>query len=227
MLGSGLRGKIPAARIGPVKLLGGGQGWPLVDMPEARTPAPRFPWWLGLWPGLPGLWLHGSFAGLAAAVGFAALVDFVLATSLVWTEIWEPRATVLWWSGAGLAWAGSLAGWVVSQRRPEAAESDSPAGDLFPLAMTEYLRGNWFEAERLVASQLRTTPQDAEAKLLRVSILRRTGKPVEARRLLDVLSRTEAATKWQFEMARERERILSDEQPRDADDLEQSRQDAA
>lgn len=199
-------------------------------MPEAKTPEPRFPWWLGLWPGLPGLWLRGSFAGLAAAVGFAALVDFVLATSLVWTEIWEPRATILWWSGVGLVWAGSLVGWVVSKRRPEAAESDSPAGDLFPLAMTEYLRGNWFEADRLVANQLRAAPHDVEARLLRVSILRRTGKNHEARRLLDVLSRTDAATKWQFEIERERELILAREQPRDnreADGLEQTKQDAA
>jgi hypothetical protein len=181
-------------------------------MPEARTPAPRLPLWLGLWPGLPQLWLHGRFAGLAAAIGFAVLLDFVLATSLVWTEIWEPRAAALWWSGVVLVWGGSLVWWVAAGRRQPEPQTATPAGDLFPLAMTEYLRGNWFEAERQVAQLLRAAPHDVEARLLRVSILRRTGKQVEARRLLDVLSRTDAATKWQFELERERERIAADEE---------------
>lgn len=176
-------------------------------MPEARTPAPRLPLWLGLWPGLPQLWLRGSYAGLAAAVGFAALLDFVLATSLVWTEIWEPRTALCWWAGVATVWFVGLAWWVVSGRRQGESLPVAPAGDLFPLALTEYLRGNWFEAERLVADMLRRTPLDVEARLLRVSILRRTGKRAEARRLLDVLSHTAGATKWQFELERERERL--------------------
>ncbi len=175
-------------------------------MPEARTPAPRLPLWLGLWPGLPQLWLHGRFAGLAAAIGFAVLLDFVLATSLVWTEIWEPRVALSWWAGVGTVWCVGFAWWGASGRR-QGECLPVAAGDLFPLALTEYLRGNWFEAERLVADMLRATPSDVEARLLRVSILRRTGKRDEARRLLDVLSHTAGATKWQFEMGRERERL--------------------
>jgi hypothetical protein len=171
-------------------------------MPERRAPL-----WLGLWPGLPQLWLRGSWAGLAAASGFAVLVDFVLATTLVWTEIWVPFQGVLWWCGVATVWAGSAAWWMASGRRQCEPVVTAPAGDLFPLALTEYLRGNFFEAERQVSAMLRTAPQDVEARLLRASILRRTGKRDEARRLLDVLGRSEAATKWQFEIERERERL--------------------
>lgn len=170
-------------------------------------PAGRAPWWLGLWPGLPQLWLRGSWAGLAAAAGFAALVDFVLATTLVWTEIWLPGQAWLWCGGVVAVWAGSAAWWAAVGRRQRDALPPRPAGDLFPLALTEYLRGNYFEAERQIAAMLRSAPQDIEARLLRVSILRRTGKRDEARRLLDVLGRAEAATKWQFEIERERERL--------------------
>jgi hypothetical protein len=171
-------------------------------MPERRAPL-----WLGLWPGLPQLWLRGSWAGLAAASGFAVLVDFVLATTLVWTEIWVPFQGVLWWCGVATVWAMSAAWWMASGRRHCEPVVTAPAGDLFPLALTEYLRGNFFEAERQVSAMLRAAPQDVEARLLRASILRRTGKRDEARRLLDVLGRSEAATKWQFEIERERERL--------------------
>lgn len=179
----------------------------LVFMAEARTPVPRMPLWLGLWPGLPQLWLRGSLAGLAAATGFAALLDFVLATSLVWTDIWGPIELGLWWGGVATVWLGAGVWWIAVGRSQADALPAAPAGDLFPLAMTEYLRGNWIEAERRLGMLLRHAPQDVEARLLRVSILRRTGKRDEARRLLDVLRRSEAATKWQFEMDREKARL--------------------
>lgn len=170
-------------------------------------PVRRAPLWLGLWPGLPQLWLRGSWSGLAAASGFAALVDFVLATTLVWTEIWLPHQAGLWWGGVAAVWGATATWWLTSGRREIEPALPKPAGDLFPLALTEYLRGNHFEAERHVAALLRTAPQDVEARLLRVSILRRSGKTDEARRLLDVLARCQAATNWQFEIERERERL--------------------
>jgi len=58
-----------------------------------RTPAATY-----LWPGLPRLWVDGSWAGLAEAIAFALLVDGLLLASWVWTE---------WLGPAGCASGGS------------------------------------------------------------------------------------------------------------------------
>ena len=42
-----------------------------------------------LWPGLPQVWLRGSWVGLTLAVGFTALANVLLAATLVWDE-WLP-----------------------------------------------------------------------------------------------------------------------------------------
>ena len=51
-----------------------------------------------LWPGLPQLWFEGAWSGLALAVGFGLLVNFLLVASLIWVELIAPTRL-----GIGLA----------------------------------------------------------------------------------------------------------------------------
>ena len=37
-----------------------------------------------VWPGLPWLWLRGSFAGLVLAIAFAVTVDVAILTTFIW-----------------------------------------------------------------------------------------------------------------------------------------------
>ncbi|HWC88876.1 MAG TPA: hypothetical protein VG433_04455, partial [Pirellulales bacterium] len=84
---------------------------------------------------------------MLTAIGFGLLVDLVVLGSLVWNE-WAPPGQILL---AALAATGmGLASAAIGIRQTFAPKelSDETQQDLFPLATGEYLRGNWFEAER-------------------------------------------------------------------------------
>ena len=171
----------------------------------------RMSWATYLWPGLPQLWYGGSIAGLALAGGFAALLNLLLLCSFVWEQLLSP------WQ-VGLGWAAIIAVWMASavvtawQGRREAPWAGiASAEGLFRKALGEYLQRNWFEAERILRDLLRLCPGDAEARLLRATLLRRTGRPQEA---LDELGRIELmrdAEKWSWEIAAERQ-LLAEHQ---------------
>jgi hypothetical protein len=174
-------------------------------MPVKRATSVR--WILCLWPGLPQLWLAGAWSGLALAVGFASLLDLLLLTSLLWTEWVEPAFRVAGWTAVAVLWSVSIVTgrrWsqeLMTQRARPREE------DLFPRALGEYLKGNWYEAEAACKNLLRRVSGDVQARLLLATLLRRTRRWSEAREQLDVLGRLEAAVRWEFEIAGERERL--------------------
>lgn len=87
------------------------------------------------------------------------------------------------------------------------AKSPSSA-KLFSTAQTEYLKGHWFEAEAALKVLLSRNARDAEARLLWVSVLRRTGRLEAALRQLKALSRLETADVWALEIRHERRRVV-------------------
>ncbi|MEX2122003.1 MAG: hypothetical protein WD847_20655 [Pirellulales bacterium] len=164
-------------------------------------------WAACLWPGLPQLWLRGAWSGLLLAAGFSCLLNLLLLTSLVWTELFAPGVRLAAWTAVLVFWSGSaLAGrrWIAGQcdgSRPPESE------DLFPRALGEYLRGNWFEAEAVCNRLLRGQVRDVEAHLLLATVFRHTGRIEDARRQLNELMKFDGSAKWQWEIAAELERL--------------------
>ncbi len=158
-----------------------------------------------LWPGLPRLWFRGDWMGLLSAGGFAAIVNFLVITTLLWPEI-APVPLCAVGFGFALLWWG--VGIVLSLREwPQimAATEDDPYQGLFIAAQTEYLKGNWIEAEAHLRKLLRRRPRDVESLLLLAAIARRTDRFDQARAQLQNLARLEAAARWQTEIRCERE----------------------
>jgi hypothetical protein len=166
----------------------------------------RTPWGVYCWPGLPLIWKQGSWFGLAMAVGFAALVNLALASSLLWSELLTSGLRTMVWTVVAVVWAASALlayRWNAHRTSPQ----QSPPGDSFALALDHYLKGNWFEAEFLLSGILAKNPRDADAGLMLATLLRHTGRIDESVRQLDRLERLDDAQKWEWEIRRERELI--------------------
>lgn len=165
----------------------------------------RTPWPMYLWPGLPQIAREGSWAALAMAIGFAALVNLALMATLLWSELFTPEVRNSVWMAVLTIWGGSA---VVSYRwdRRYAARRDAgPAEDAFTEARDHYLKGNWFESEHVLHGLLGENPRDLDAGLMLAALLRRAGRPDEAQRELDRLKRLDGSEKWEPEINRELE----------------------
>jgi hypothetical protein len=156
-----------------------------------------------LWPGLPQLWIAGSYSGLALAIGFALLVDLVLVSTLAWTELLSETLAIA-------AWGGVIAFWLVSAwislrwllQGPATAKNADE--DLFREAQANYLQANWFDVEVTLGRLLERQPRDVEARLLLTTLYRHTGRFDEAEAQLRVLEKLDGAVKWQMEIRQER-----------------------
>ena len=175
------------------------------------------PWAIYAWPGLPQLWRCGQWQGLAAAVGFGVLLNLLLMASFVWVELLSPPWLKAGWLLAGLVWFSAAGwsmwhGWGVAPRRVQSAEA------MFREALSEYLRGNWFEAEQILGRLLELRPRDVEGRLLLATLLRHNGRFKEA---LDQLARLELlsdARVWKQEIDVERRAIaVADEMRKQAE----------
>lgn len=168
----------------------------------------RRPWATYLWPGLPQVYQHGSWSGLAAATGFAGLLNLGLAASLLWCELLTPGVRTVVWMAILTIWGGAA---VFSSRANRQTslrqEKASQPSHTFAEATDHYLKGNWFEAERLLVDLLRHNPRDADAELMLATLLRHTGRREEAAAHLDRLERLEESAKWQWEIQVERQRL--------------------
>ena len=83
-------------------------------------PTPKMHWTAYLWPGLPHLWIRGSWAGLAVAVGFMALANTMLLASFVYRE---------WITGDAL-WIGYwalAATWLLVSHQARCQAAGTPA----------------------------------------------------------------------------------------------------
>ncbi len=165
------------------------------------------PWITFMWPGFSQLWTRGSWVALAVAAGSGIMLNVALLGSLVWRELLPGEMCSSLWLAITLIWvAGALYSVLLEPDLPGHHVFDDTE-DPFPKAVVEYLKGNWYEAERMLTSLLRRDVRDVQARLLLIALLRRVGRLDEARRQLDTLTRFEAADNWQLEIQRERQLI--------------------
>ena len=165
------------------------------------------PWITFLWPGFPQLWTRGSWVALAVAAGSGIILNAALLGSLVWRELLPGEVRSALWLAIGLIWAAGALYSVFFEPDFPLHHVFDDAEDPFPKAVVEYLKGNWYEAERTLTSLLRRDVRDVQSRLLLAALLRRVGRLEEAGRQLDMLTRFEAADNWQLEIQRERQLI--------------------
>jgi hypothetical protein len=150
----------------------------------------RTPWATYLWPGLPLLW-RGVWSGLALAIGSAALAGALVLATFVWVELLSPPFLQYAWMAAGALWTGSAIATLALGRG--AGRLANSAEAMFRQAIHEYLKGNWFETERILRQLLNACPRDVEARLLSATLLQ-----------LELLR---DASKWSAEIAAEKQWI--------------------
>jgi hypothetical protein len=166
----------------------------------------RTPWPAYLWPGLPQISQRGSWSALTLAILAALVLNIALLGSLVWPDLLAPSLRIICWAMVGVGWcvsAGASAWWT---HREQSRLSD-PNADPLSEAIGPYLKGDWFEAERVLNRLLRRNRRDLEARLMLATLLRHTRRFDEATRQLNVLARLEGAAKWELEIRREGELI--------------------
>lgn len=158
-----------------------------------------------MWPGLPQLWRRGDWSALALALGFALLLNLVLLTTFVWTELVVPSVAVIAWSVVAGFWLVSFVGFL----RTGIGHANSAAAqeDLFPTAIAEYLKGNWYDVEQICQRLLRRNDHDVDAQLLLATACRHTVRYDEAQRRLEHLATLDAAGKWAWEIRDEFDRL--------------------
>jgi len=164
----------------------------------------RTPWSLYLWPGLPQIWLHGSWSGLVVALGAAVLLDVLLLVSFGWTELVGQNLRNILWAIFVVAWIAAIF-WSRKQCRRQAVVCGlEPREDSFGQAVDCYLKGDGYQAEQILEGLLRRNVRDLDARLMLATLLRRAGRLAEATRQLDALVRFEGAEKWELEIQEER-----------------------
>ena len=163
--------------------------------------------WLGVWPGLPRLWLRGDGWALLYAVLFAGALNLTLIHTFLWPD-WVPLPSPLWiWPMLLLVWVAS--GWRGLRQIPDlllvptGAQPTAGQPDFLSEAQAVYLRGHWEEAELLLRRQLHHYPDDIAAGMLRATLLRHQSQWSQARQQLQDLQRWDAAQWWAFEIERE------------------------
>lgn len=167
-----------------------------------------------LWPGLRRLWNEGAASGLGMAVGFAAILNVLLAASLVWTRWLSPTVLAAGWLAVAVFWLVSLVHSVAAGGGREDGQPDgggerecSPDEDLFREAIAQYLQGNWFEAEDALRRTLAENTRDCEAMLMLATLLRHSGRLEDAAAQLQRTARLEASAAWRQELETEWRRI--------------------
>lgn len=171
----------------------------------------KTPWAMFLWPGLPFL-NRGQIMGLVVALATTAVLNVALLSTFVWSELLGHGARVVVWLVLISGW-GAAAWWALRTPRAEAPMSEPPSGQGFALAMQHYLRGDWFEAERLLVSLLARDEEDVESRLMLATLLRHRKRFDEALRHLEFLQGIETAATWHWEICRERQ-LLADAESR-------------
>jgi len=165
----------------------------------------RTPWATYLWPGLPQLSRCGDWSGLAVAFAYAALLNLTIMATLVWTELLSPGVRNVAWVAVVVVWVGSaLLGygwewWHQGDCQRGTAETS------FRQAINHYLKGDWFETQRVLAVLLRQDPKDIEARLMLATLLRHTGRLDEAEKQLDMICRLDGSERWELEIQAERQ----------------------
>jgi hypothetical protein len=165
------------------------------------------------WPGMPWLWLRGSFAGLVLALAFALAVDVAVFTTWIWSELVDVRLSLALWTATAVVWLIATASALTGFPPPIPRGRDVAADALFVKARDAYLARDWLAAETKLRTLLDLSPTDGEAQLLLGTLLRRVGRLDEAAAALETLSRSDAGTPWLPAIGREMERIATARRP--------------
>jgi len=160
-----------------------------------------------VWPGMPWLWLRGSFAGLVLALAFALALDVAVYTTWIWSELVDFRLSLALWTATALVWLIATASALTAFPPPIPRGRDASVDALFVKARDSYLARDWIAAETKLRDLLVLAPTDGEAQLLLGTLLRRADRLDEASTALETLSRSDAGAPWRTAIARELERI--------------------
>lgn len=166
--------------------------------------------WISVWPGLPGLWCRGSFCGLLLAVVFSNLLVVAILATFVWPELLRMGAKAVVCFSVAALWAVFAIPQVRAQlERRKDLRSNGDLKHLFRAAQTEYLRGNWFQAESLLNQLLEVCTDDVEARLLLATLLRRVGRFEASAKQLDCVELAPDGHRWCREIEGERRLLAS------------------
>ena len=164
---------------------------------------------LKLWPGLDYLVRHGSFRAWLGAMFYAFFAMVVLCVTLVWDDMMPLKSQKVLLVLFAFSW---LLGIFVSHQFEKAFQEsqkqrrkDSTANDILPLAQTEFLRQNFYEAEKLLREHLLKFPEDVPARFLLVSVLRHQKRVNDAREQLAILEKNQSLGLWALDLFREKE----------------------
>ena len=140
-------------------------------------------------------------AMLAAAIVASVALNSLLVATFVGSDLITPWLRIILWGLLAAAWTAGV-GYSFWFDRCDQARRKSPVGNLFECALDEYLKGNWFEAERGLYRLLRDNDHDLEARLLLATLFRHTKRFDEATRQLNLLARLAGAYRWSLEIPR-------------------------
>lgn len=159
-----------------------------------------------LWPGLSQLWMRGDRSAMLLALGFSALLNLALVASFIWPQLLGLLPTTILWLVLGFCWV--VAAWCSYRNLAtlSAPKQSSPTDNhLFQQAQTEYLKGQWFEAETLLNQILDLDPGDVDARLMLATLYRHTRQIQQARQQLGLLKGFEGSSKWEQEIQHEQQ----------------------
>jgi hypothetical protein len=170
------------------------------------------------WPGLPWLWLRGSLMGLVLALAFAVVIDAAVIVTWIWSDLVELPVAIGIWTAAAAIFVVATVSAVQAFPPPIPLGRDAETEALFRAARDAYLARDWTGAETGLRSLLARSPADGEAQLLLGTLLRRVGRPTEARDALEKLSRADAGRAWQAVIERELARLAAGQSGPDTTD---------
>jgi tetratricopeptide (TPR) repeat protein len=163
------------------------------------------PWAIYVWPGLPHIWMRGSWAALGVAVIAAALLVLAILGSSGWSELIDSGLRRLLWISLAVIWCSAGVVSAIKLRHHDSLEQPGSCEDLFAGALNLYLEGDYFQAEGLLNKLLKKDVRDLDARLLLATLLRHTGRIEQASKQLDELLSFDGAEKWEVEIRNEQD----------------------
>jgi len=181
----------------------------------------RMPWTVFFWPGLPQVWIRGSWTALAVAVGTAGLLNLLLLGTFAWSELIAADVRAALWITLAVVWAAAAAVSAVWSPRKLAEPLPDPPQRTFDQVLDTYLKGNWFRTQRDLGELLKRNPRDLDARLMLATLLRHAGRIEEALGHLETMERFEGVQKWNWEIRRERELLAEAQRTRSNPEVEE------
>lgn len=156
------------------------------------------------WPGLAAAWYRGNTTSVAIAIFSTWIFALLLLATFVWPQWVSVIALRSLWLLSMVFWFGAMLRSQWQFARLMQVSKPLEAKDNFLVAQTDYLAGNWFEAEAKLLQILHDFPRDAESQLLLIGVLRHTRRFRPALRRLAHLETLDSAVRWRYEIKRER-----------------------